>query len=875
MYRRYALESLRESAAQPAPLQEREFSPDERRAAAAKGAALDDGSYPILTVQDLRNAIQAYGRASNKEAVKRHIIRRARALGATDLLPDGWTEAGSPAPSLTTLSEAAALTALVEVEGQPTGAVWAVTVIKAGDSLNGRHYPASTLEAAVPLFEGAKVFADHPSRDEERSRPERSVRDVIGWLQEATWHAADQAIRAQLHLSEAAGALRQLLVDAWRGNRADLLGLSINAEGQIEESVQGGKRRRLVASISAVRSVDLVTVAAAGGRLERLVASGRPDDRAPATDTDDPAPSGAEKDTAMTISLDDLKGLFASGFAEMRAGLLAELKPATPEPTEEAADSQTAPQPRTPDGKFAPKAEGVTEAQAGTESGAALVAVRTQMTALQEAQQRFERQLFEARLETTLAAEGKLPDRVKARIRKLFEARTGTVEDITATIREEREYLAAIQPVQMRQFGAVPTYQGDGASITQDEGDKFLHRLYGLFENADQGGVPQFQSLREAYFHFLRLRGEDEAGFFAVNPVGIFEAMRPHSKGDRDRGRHLYEARVSRGLTLQDAIHTRLRESLVTADWGQVFADVLYNRLVNAYNTDAMYNEWRLLVSDLLSVPDFRTQHITRVGGFADLSSVAEQGTYPNLTSPTDEEVTFAITKYGGMHDITLEDIVNDNIGAIRRIPLALARAAKRTRRNDILNLVTTTNPTMAYDSVALYDAAHGNTGTTALSVSGLSAVTRSMRDQTAYNESALLLGELNKPKILIVPNELEQLAARITGGTSQNYTYAISSNPDTDGSVDPLYFHGKGIQTIVYDEMTDATNWFAVADPSVVPTLAVAHLNGNDVPELLVQDNPTVGSVFTADRYTTRVRLIWGRVVVDHRSYYRQVVAG
>jgi hypothetical protein len=68
----------------------RDFSPKERDAAASSGAAMEDGSFPIKTAADLKNAIQAYGRAKNQAAAKAHIISRARALGLTGSLPDGW-----------------------------------------------------------------------------------------------------------------------------------------------------------------------------------------------------------------------------------------------------------------------------------------------------------------------------------------------------------------------------------------------------------------------------------------------------------------------------------------------------------------------------------------------------------------------------------------------------------------------------------------------------------------------------------------------------------------------------------------------------------------------------------------------------------------
>lgn len=68
----------------------KEFSSKARDKMASKGAALPDGSYPIGNKRDLANAISAFGRASHPEIVKRWIKKRARALGACDMLPKTW-----------------------------------------------------------------------------------------------------------------------------------------------------------------------------------------------------------------------------------------------------------------------------------------------------------------------------------------------------------------------------------------------------------------------------------------------------------------------------------------------------------------------------------------------------------------------------------------------------------------------------------------------------------------------------------------------------------------------------------------------------------------------------------------------------------------
>ncbi len=68
----------------------KDFSTDQRKTLAKSGKAMPDGSFPIVTVQDLQNAISAFGRAGNKAGVKAHIIKRAKALGRSDLIPDSW-----------------------------------------------------------------------------------------------------------------------------------------------------------------------------------------------------------------------------------------------------------------------------------------------------------------------------------------------------------------------------------------------------------------------------------------------------------------------------------------------------------------------------------------------------------------------------------------------------------------------------------------------------------------------------------------------------------------------------------------------------------------------------------------------------------------
>tara|TARA_R100000908_G_C3639835_1_gene76644 strand:+ start:46 stop:387 length:342 start_codon:yes stop_codon:yes gene_type:complete len=64
------------------------YDTEQRKKMAEKGFALADGSFPIANLEDLKNAIMAYGRAKDQAKAAKFIAKRAKALGAEDLIPD-------------------------------------------------------------------------------------------------------------------------------------------------------------------------------------------------------------------------------------------------------------------------------------------------------------------------------------------------------------------------------------------------------------------------------------------------------------------------------------------------------------------------------------------------------------------------------------------------------------------------------------------------------------------------------------------------------------------------------------------------------------------------------------------------------------------
>jgi hypothetical protein len=136
-----------------------------------------------------------------------------------------------------------------------------VVLIRAGLSANRRRYTEAVLQAAVPVFEGAKAYDSH-------SRNERKVSDITGWY--ANVRYADGKLIADRYFSrtDAGRNVMSIAEDIISGNAPKTLaGLSINAvgKGKTVKSDDGSGDVLEVEAISAANSVDDVTEPAAGG----------------------------------------------------------------------------------------------------------------------------------------------------------------------------------------------------------------------------------------------------------------------------------------------------------------------------------------------------------------------------------------------------------------------------------------------------------------------------------------------------------------------------------------------------------------------------------------------------------------------------------
>lgn len=429
---------------------------------------------------------------------------------------------------------------------------------------------------------------------------------------------------------------------------------------------------------------------------------------------------------------------------------------------------------------------------------------------------REELRMIEARANARTAIAGSnLPQPAKDRLQARFDGLARFTEaDVTNEIKAEREYLA-----RMTESGRV---QLGGLDVEVEDRSKKIGSMLDAFFDPAHKDHRNVQSFRECY---IEITGDRRV-------TGLLK--------DVDRTR------------LAEAVGEAFRESLDSTSWANVLGDAITRRMVADYRTPNHYDVWRPVVSSV-PVNDFRTQERTRFGGYGDLPAVAQGDPYVAMSSPSDEKATYAASKRGGTEDVTLEMVKNDDVGAIRRIPIKLSRAAKRTLGKFVFDFVRT-NPTL-YDSVAFFHATHGNLGANALDATYLAAARlRMLKQAEAGSSDRLGIG----PRFLVVPFDLQEAAVNLF-------------NRNTN--LDKTFVQLMSLEIIPVWYWTDTNDWAIAADPMDIPSIEIGFLDGNEEPELFVQDMPNVGSMFSNDKITYKIRHIYGGNVVDYRGWDKSVV--
>ncbi len=703
------------------------------------------------------------------------------------------------------------------------------------------------------MFEGKKIcyyehngMYDHLSEEARLQIPAGFPGQVAGIVNDVKLEKLKDGkfgLVGTLTLTESNRWLAEIFKLGLEKGNEDVLGFSIDVYGESVKENIDGKEVDKILSIDQVNEITVVTNPAAGGRLERMVASVNSNQKEKFKMKEKLVkllmslrPDKLEGVSIFESTEEQLKKLWAESVDEIKAtckegdelmkaveALLSAVDSADYAASKAAADkvkelmsAKQAPAQTPPPAasqKQATQTEG--EKEVTTE----------ELKVLKAQQESMKKQLCESTLRAHLA-ESNLPDATKERIKERFVGKIFETKELETEIDSERKYAAKLAE------SVHPS--GITVQVGADSTDKMGDAIEGMLKGEDINKMPRFKSIHEAYSKFDR-----------VNP---FEA------GFKDKlWSSLLESAKKR---------TNLKEAIATTGFTEVLGDKLRKRMIAEYS-EAGLDDWKKLVN-IAAPKDFYTNRVIKFGGYGtNMPTVAEAGAYTALTSPTDEEATYAVGKKGGLESISMESIKNDNLKVLQNVPKRLGRGCANTLYQFVMALVDPAVNGAIYDAVALYAAGHGsNLRTAALTYAEFNNIAIVMMDQTGYNEANFFLD--NKPKYLLVPNELWLTATEIAKSNVAFSGARTETIPNTYSDWD--------LEVIRVPYWTDNNNFAVVADPKKVEGIEIGFLDGNEEPELL-QEAGNSGSDYTNDQMRYKVRHIYGGAVVDFRPFVGNVV--
>ncbi len=430
----------------------------------------------------------------------------------------------------------------------------------------------------------------------------------------------------------------------------------------------------------------------------------------------------------------------------------------------------------------------------------------------------------------------KLPDKIQDSIRNMFDGKVVERSVIDAKISEYSGVLA--EATTPDNFDTrLPFTIPSGVSVGPDPVEQVQAALDDFFgaevDEKLKGKYQKIHSIREFY-------------------IGV--------TGDREIN-GFYDPRYS-----------WLREALPSANKVVGGSTVTMANLVGTSMNRALFKmyqdqpRWWEPIVDKVSLNNMKQQDRVRLHNFGSLTERTTDGAeYTELTWNETAE-NYTPTEYGNLVPVGRRAIINDDLRGIQVIPKLLAASAVLTLNEYVSNLFTQASgngPNMA-DGVAVFNAAshQDNRGTAALDRAELLTARKVIMKM--LNDASKRIGLV--PRYLLVPIDLESTAWELISSVLDPETANNTPNILRDSAM--------GMRApIVVPNWTDANNWYVMCDPAQIACIELGFLFGREVPELLSQQDPSSGMVFTNDVMNYKVRWDFGGDILDYRGMYGSVV--
>ncbi len=271
-----------------------------------------------------------------------------------------------------------------------------------------------------------------------------------------------------------------------------------------------------------------------------------------------------------------------------------------------------------------------------------------------------------------------------------------------------------------------------------------------------------------------------------------------------------------------------------------ILSNVAHKSMAQAYQAaPTTFQMWTAKGSNT----DFKEVTRYRLSEADELVKMTEAGEFKHA-EVTEASVKTVIATYGRSFSITRKAIIDDDMGALSRIPALYGQAARRMI-NKMAYKVLTDNPVI--EGAALFHKDHNNLAAGSISIESLGKAKAMMARQMNIGKKE----PLNiQPAYLIVPPELEVEAAQL-----------ISSTVDpTKANATPNPFANR-LSVVCDPVLTNTEEWYLAAAPGLLPCVEITYLNG--------REQPTMESQVSFDTLGMRWRIYLdvGVNLIDYRG--------
>lgn len=272
--------------------------------------------------------------------------------------------------------------------------------------------------------------------------------------------------------------------------------------------------------------------------------------------------------------------------------------------------------------------------------------------------------------------------------------------------------------------------------------------------------------------------------------------------------------------------NTAIQAAFSTLSLPGILSNVANKRLLQSYTAQPIIAQKLCSLGDL---NDFKENERFRLTDVGDLQPLAQDGEIKDGRL-TEETASNQIDTYAKKFCLTRKMIINDDLGAFLKVPIAMGnRAARLIDQLFFKRLLS--NPTWN-DGTALFHASHKNllTGAaSALSADSLKKAIQKYLDQVDADGQPISV----EPKFLVVPTALKHLAIELTRGTT------LISSGSTDvlrPSLNVLADEDLSIVSSPYlahpnYSGSSGTAWYLFGSPNQVDTFEIGYLKGKRTP--------------------------------------------